>query len=138
MFGARVGAGKYSYSVNPFAVPGEDVFAFRMALTVADATGKSQVALVSDLSWLETDSPIVWENLYNGEVYDARLEQDNWASLDFDTKCESSQTADESSGCQAWRPVKEVALPAGAHAVLSSRLFPPIRVGRFAIASIPV
>ena len=34
---ARVGAGKYSYSVNPFGVPGRDVFALRAQLVITFA-----------------------------------------------------------------------------------------------------
>ena len=68
VFGARVGAGKYSYAVNPSAVPGQDVFALRLALTIGFENGTSLVTLVSDDTWMESESPIVWDNLYHGEV----------------------------------------------------------------------
>ena len=112
---ARVGAGKYSYSVNPFAVPGKDVFALLCQLTVQFADGGKPLTLGTDAAWLESDSPIVWEHLYHGEHFDARLELRDWASVGAST----------SSG---WRKAKEVSLPAGADAALSARLFPPIRI----------
>ena len=122
VLGARVGAGKYSYSVNPFAVPGKDVFALLLSLSVTLADGSSAVALVTDgqSGWQVLDeAPIVWENLYHGEVFDARKDQTGWADLGFSPAAASAS---------AWRPAKEVALPAGADAALSARLFPPMRV----------
>ena len=114
---ARVGAGKYSYSVNPFAVPGKDVFALLCQLTVRFADGGKPLTLGTDAAWLESDSPIVWENLYHGEHFDARLERRDWASMGANTSTTSG-----------WRKAKEVSLPAGADATLSARLFPPIRI----------
>lgn len=102
---ARVGAGKYSYAVNPYAVEGKDVFALLAQLKLEFTSG-APLVLGTNSSWQESRSPIVWENLYNGEVYDARVAE-----------------ADPE-----WSAAKVVALPAGAHAKLSARLFPPIRI----------
>ena len=102
---ARVGAGKYSYAVNPHAVPGKDVFALLAQLKLEFDDEKAPLMLCTNTSWQVSQSPIVWENLYNGEVYDARLED----------KAE-------------WAQAEIVSLPAGAHAALSARLFPPIRI----------
>ena len=66
-----------------------------------------------------TCSPVSLVNVmcrYNGEVYDARLAQPNWAVPGF------------VPSVLPWRPVKEVDLPDGSEAALSARLFPPIRV----------
>ena len=102
---ARVGAGKYSYAVNPFGVPGKDVFALLAQLKVEFDDESVPLVLCTNGSWEVSKSPIVWENLYNGEVYDARLE-----------------------GKSKWTPAEVVSLSAGGHATLSARLFPPIRV----------
>ena len=115
---ARVGAGKYSYSVNPYAVPGKDVFAFIAQLDVRYTSG-ARATFVTDSSWHTSSSPIVWENLYKGETYDARGEIDGWADADY-------TIASARDG--VWSAAEVVVLPAGAEAALSARLFPPIRI----------
>lgn len=59
----------------------------------------------------------------SGEVYDARLEpEDGWAAPGYSTNSLSKEP-------QRWEPAKEIdRLPVGADAVLSARLFPPIRI----------
>lgn len=131
MLGARVGAGKYSYAVNPFAASGGDVFALLCQLTVEFSDGSNPLVLATtdtpaSAGWQSQDSPIVWENLYNGVVFDARLDLPNWAA--------PSDGAAGNDGVAQWgRSVAvdiapEIILPVGAHATLSARLFPPIRV----------
>ena len=43
----------------------------------------SMHTIVSDPSWKWHEAPIVEDTLYDGEKYDARLEQDGWDSSDF-------------------------------------------------------
>ena len=40
--------------------------------------GTKRIAAVSDESWLWKESPVVFQNWYGGEDYDARLEEDDW------------------------------------------------------------
>ena len=173
VLGARVGAGKYSYSVNPSAFPGADVFALlaQLKVTFVDSAIQPTMILTTNTrsvkirklefktrnlsfkteefcinenfvlkmmkfaSWEVSSSPIVWENLYNGEVYDDRLSPPaDWATpagvaasasaLASDSK-KSPEETEESAG---WVLAEVVALPDGAEATLSARLFPPIRV----------
>lgn len=68
--------------------------------------------LVSDERWRVTaDGPIRANNEYDGEEYDARLEQPGWSATGF---------ADT-----AWAPAQRVAAPAG---VLQAQMLEPIRV----------
>lgn len=45
--------------------------------------GKVEI-VPSDLTWKTDYSPIVMNNIYTGEVYDARLEQNNWNTVSYD------------------------------------------------------
>ncbi|WP_281890685.1 alpha-L-rhamnosidase [Paenibacillus sp. YYML68] len=40
--------------------------------------------IVSDRSWKASAGPLLMSELYHGEVYDARLEQDGWSRIGFD------------------------------------------------------
>ena len=68
---ARIGAGKYSLG-EPSVGWG---FLFEMHLRLVD---KTQLVIGTNSSWRVSHSPIVSENLYHGEVYDARREQTGW------------------------------------------------------------
>ena len=128
VLGARIGAGKYSYSVNPFAVAGQDVFALLCQLTIRFADGSKPLILATtgpqqSGGWESSQSPIVWEHLYHGEVYDARLARPNWAS---------PRGNGSSSGGSKVAPA--ITLPVGANATLSARLFAPIRIVETVVA----
>ena len=75
------------------------------------ADGTSQVVTSDDAWKLTTDGPIVANNEYDGEEYDARKEMPDWAAPGFDAS--------------AWQPVEKVEGPAGALAAQAMR---PIRV----------
>jgi alpha-L-rhamnosidase len=72
----------------------------------------SRASVVSDETWkLSTAGPIRANNEYDGEEYDARMEQTGWNRAGFDeTK---------------WEPAHIVAAPAG---VLSAQMAEPLRV----------
>ncbi|KAH6642002.1 bacterial alpha-L-rhamnosidase-domain-containing protein, partial [Boeremia exigua] len=54
-------------------------------LTITDEDGTKQT-IKSDLSWHATaDGPTVASELYNGEIYDSRLEIDGWSEPSFDS-----------------------------------------------------
>jgi alpha-L-rhamnosidase len=65
----------------------------------------------SDESWKTSDSPIVYNTIYCGEIYDARREQKGWSAPGFnDSK---------------WDAALPVQPPGG---VISAQMMPPIRV----------
>ncbi len=69
--------------------------------------------IISDTTWKVSTGPIVFNNIYSGEIYDARLEQPGWNEAGFDDS--------------KWRDAKEALPQAGR---LTSQLMPPIRVSR--------
>lgn len=54
---------------------------FKMNITYEDGSIKE---IVSDKSWKYSLSPIVFNDMYGGEDYDARLEQNGWDNYSFD------------------------------------------------------
>jgi len=82
---------------------------FQMRIDYADGT--SQI-LVSDERWNITDQgPIRANNEFDGEEYDARMEQEGWDRAGFDES--------------AWRPVQVVSAPGG---TLIAQMLEPMRV----------
>lgn len=79
-------------------------------LTYSD--GSTDV-IPTDGSWQTAPGPVVRNNVYLGEHYDARLEQDGWNTT---------------GGRQiAWKPAEEVNGPSG---VMTAQMQPPIRITR--------
>jgi len=68
-------------------------------------------SVVTDHTWRCSPGPVVSNNIFYGEVYDARLEQDGWHTPDFDDS--------------DWQPVEIADTPA---APLRSQLSPPDKV----------
>ncbi|MBQ9293646.1 MAG: family 78 glycoside hydrolase catalytic domain [Bacteroidaceae bacterium] len=94
--GAMLGDGFYrstSYHVGSF---GEPCFLCQLDVTYDDGTTES---ICTDETWLTHPSSITLTGVYDGEVYDARLEVPRWAEAD----------ADESS----WKPVEKAIAPVG-------------------------
>ncbi len=56
---------------------------FMLQLHINYKDGSSE-KIISDSSWKYTQGPIVFNNIYGGEDYDARKEVDNWASVGMD------------------------------------------------------
>jgi alpha-L-rhamnosidase len=83
----------------------------RFQLEIEYADGRT-ATVASDASWRVTaDGPIRSNNEFDGEEYDARMEQPGWASPGFnDAK---------------WQPAQEVSAPGG---VLISQMVEPMRV----------
>ncbi len=69
------------------------------------------ISVYSDSSWKQTDGPIIEDSLYNGEIYDARLETPGWDSPGFDDS--------------SWMQVETGMVPKG---VLSAQMVQPIQV----------
>lgn len=64
----------------------------------------------SDGSWKSADSPIIYNTIYSGEIYDARREQSGWNDVRFDDS--------------KWDSALLVEPPKG---ILVSQIMPPIR-----------
>ncbi len=67
--------------------------------------------IVTDESWKYADGPITFSCIYDGEVYDARLEQSGWSTTQFDDSY--------------WHPVT---VYQNVKASLNSERMPPIKV----------
>ena len=86
VIGAMLGHGwkdAINYKPND---PGElaDNTPVLMAIVIGTfANGTKAVIAATDGEWLGTQSPILTDTVYNGETYDARLEQDGWSTVGF-------------------------------------------------------
>lgn len=56
-------------------------FCLDLRITYTDG---SLETISSDLSWKKNDGPILFNSIYTGEHYDARLEQERWSTPGFD------------------------------------------------------
>jgi alpha-L-rhamnosidase len=75
-----------------------------------DFADGSRTDLVSDASWQCSTGPIVYDNIYGGETYDARLEKPGWDQAGYD----ASQ----------WKPAMIVSAPKGR---LVAQAMPPVK-----------
>ncbi|MBD3415285.1 MAG: Bacterial alpha-L-rhamnosidase [Candidatus Aminicenantes bacterium] len=87
---------------------GRPCFIAQLELTFTDGSSK---VVISDESWKVKDGPILRNNIYLGEVYDARLEVKDWNLCGIDTRC--------------WRSAARASKPKGK---LCVQPLPPIRV----------
>jgi alpha-L-rhamnosidase len=56
-------------------------FCLDLRITYVDGTVET---IPSNLSWKKSDSPVIFNSIYTGEHYDARLEQEGWSKPGFD------------------------------------------------------
>jgi alpha-L-rhamnosidase len=80
----------------------------QIQITYTDGTSE---IIKTDESWKFSDGPIVFNCVYDGEIYDARLEQTGWSEADFDDS--------------AWKPATVFETPS---ARLESHTMPAIKV----------
>ena len=66
-----------SQSQMEYGVP-----AVKMILDITYEDG-SQNTIVTDESWTALNGPIVFDNVYSGEVYDARFEIEDWNTVEY-------------------------------------------------------
>ncbi len=66
--------------------------------------------VVTDPSWKASFGPVIKSDIYNGELYDARLEKQGWSQAGFDDRL--------------WKPVKTASYP---KEILVSQEGPPVR-----------
>jgi alpha-L-rhamnosidase len=79
--GAILGNGFYNAPRNWTQSYGSPRFLGQIYITYTDGT---EDIISSDQSWKASKSPIVMDLVYDGEHYDARLEQPGWCSPGFD------------------------------------------------------
>ncbi|MGS2776393.1 family 78 glycoside hydrolase catalytic domain [Robertmurraya sp. GLU-23] len=60
---------------DEFAVKGEII------VTLADGT---EEVIPTNQEWKSAPSPVLFSNIYDGEIYDANLELENWSTKEFD------------------------------------------------------
>lgn len=126
-----VGVGWFGHPAKPIGNPPGSVRqpfgppTLRLLLRVESArdTGGVQVTAVgTDTRWLESPGPVLFTDIYNGTVYDARLETPGWTAPGYPPAGAAGAT---------WSPVL-----AGAEqpdfnlstAILSAATFPPVAV----------
>lgn len=56
-------------------------FCLDLRITYTDGSVET---VYSDLSWRKQDSPVIFNSIYTGEHYDARLEKEGWSTASFD------------------------------------------------------
>ncbi|MEM2848780.1 MAG: family 78 glycoside hydrolase catalytic domain [Candidatus Bathyarchaeia archaeon] len=81
-----------------------------LQLKIEFADGSSEL-IVTDENWKTSKGPIVENDIYDGEVYDARLEKKGWDSPGYDDS--------------SWESVEIAESPGGR--LVSQATFPPIR-----------
>lgn len=86
--GAILGNGFYNAPKHWTASYGSPRFLAQLHVTYTDGTSE---IVVSDKTWKAAKSPILMDLIYDGEVYDARLEQADWCLPSFnDSKWENA------------------------------------------------
>jgi alpha-L-rhamnosidase len=111
VIGVMLGNGWYSFDEEAdckIAYGDKPQLLLRVNAEYADGTCAS---IVSDGAWKACSGPITANDIYNGEIHDARLEKDGWTSPGFDDG--------------GWDTVTIVDPPGG---VLSAQMLPPSRV----------
>jgi alpha-L-rhamnosidase len=95
-------------NLREYLATGRPCFIAQLELTYTDGTKK---IVASDESWKVKDGPILRNNIYLGELYDARLEVEDWNMGGIDGR--------------GWRPAAKALEPKG---MLYAQPLPPIRV----------
>jgi alpha-L-rhamnosidase len=95
-------------NLREYLATGRPCFIAQLELTYTDGTKKT---VASDESWKVKDGPILRNNIYLGEVYDARLKVEDWNRCGIDVR--------------DWRPAAKAPEPEG---MLCAQPLPPIRV----------
>ncbi len=95
VIGAILGSGWYCGRITSGKYGDEPLFA--AALHVEYGDGRSEI-VVSDASWRCATGPILTSDIYDGEVYDARLEWTGWDAVGFDDRLWGPVTVAEVDG----------------------------------------
>jgi alpha-L-rhamnosidase len=117
VLGSILGNGFYNTAKYWTGAYGSPRFIAQLHITYTDGT---EDLIASDVNWKASKSPILFDMLYYGEHYDARLEQPGWAAAGFDDS--------------AWEPVAARKAPEGkmtAHTAPTDQVtevFEPVRI----------
>jgi alpha-L-rhamnosidase len=109
--GIMLGNGRYNikpHRRNSHKHYGEPRAILQIRIDFAD---DSPEFIVSDETWKASEGPIIDDDIYDGEIYDARLEKDGWDMPGYDDS--------------TWRSVKIMEPPGGK--LVSGATFPKIR-----------
>ncbi|XP_065837155.1 alpha-L-rhamnosidase-like [Oscarella lobularis] len=87
------------------------IFRLKLVLTYDSDVESYDEIMVSSTDWRAASSPVVSSSIYNGEVYDARLEKARWNEVGY--KLDDS-----------W---KQVAIVSGPQGIMPLQLIPPIK-----------
>jgi len=81
VLGTILGNGFYNAPINWTQSYGSPRFLGQIYIKYSDGT---EDVIISDKSWKASRGPITMDLVYDGEYYDARLEQPNWCNIGFD------------------------------------------------------
>jgi alpha-L-rhamnosidase len=119
VLGIRLGNGFYNslplklfgkFNLRDYLPTGEPQFIARLQLTYSNGSVEE---IVSDKNWKTAAGPIVKNNVYLGETYDARLERSGWDSPGFDD--------------HQWKSATQKSGPGGE---IQPSFFPPVKIAR--------
>ena len=83
VIGAIIGNGFYNAPINWTESYGTPRFIGQVYIKYTDGT---EDMIVSDQTWKASRSPILMDLIFDGEHYDARMEQNGWCAPDFDDR----------------------------------------------------
>jgi len=114
VIGAMLGNGWYNQHAreewNFHKAPWRDRPKMLVHLRITYIDGSTET-IVTDATWRGSTGPVVCDGIRNGEVYDARLEQEGWDRSGFNES--------------TWTAAQVVAPPKG---LLQAQMMPPVRV----------
>ncbi len=101
--------------------------AFCLDLRITYTDGSVET-IPTDLSWKKTDGPIIFNSIYTGEHYDARLEQEGWSESGFDDTTWQGvalrSAPSQNITAQQLRPIRNVrTLPAVSFSKIDERTY---------------
>ncbi len=98
------------FNLRDFLTTGQPSFIAELHVWYQDGT---QDIIASDPSWKSSTGPLLKNNIFLGEKYDARREQPGWKLSDFEDR--------------SWKPTQTMNPPGG---TLIAQAVPPIRITR--------
>lgn len=96
VIGLMLGNGFYgqNFAFGGGLAYGEPRAAIRLVIEFQDG---SKETIVTDGSWKAAQGPVLFDNIYSGETYDARREREGWCGAGYDDS--------------AWKPVRKMDAP---------------------------
>lgn len=115
--GIILGNGRYSFKVIdeenlPLGLKKFGKYPITLVQIYLEFDDGKELSIHSDSSWKVTSGPIVFDSIYDGEIYDANFENEGWNSPGFDDR--------------SWKNAAMAIKPKGK--LKSSTILPPIRL----------